>query len=307
MKKTKHTEEQIIGVVKQMEAGQAVRDLAQAMGVTDQTLYNWRSKYGGMEVSEGKRLKSLEDENRRLKEIVADLSLDKEALKAVISKKRVELVSARRDVVLVMNEYKFSERRACRLLNLDRATYRYDSRPDHNDKLREELVELARQNPRFGYRRLWILLTRRKGWKVETKRVHRLYKEEGLAVRRLRKKRIVRATPAESLITAPNQEWALDFVHDTVASGRSRRALTLVDVFTQECPAIEAGSGLCSWRVTRVLDRVIEVRLRPRSLRCDNGAGVDISQVPLRGHLKRPIRAGARTLRTACANRPSVV
>ena len=86
MKKTKHTEEEIIGVVKQMESGRAVKDLAREMGVTDQTLYNWRSKYGGMDVNEAKRLKALEDENRRLKEIVADLSLDKEALKAVIRK-----------------------------------------------------------------------------------------------------------------------------------------------------------------------------------------------------------------------------
>jgi len=86
MKKTKHTEEQIIGVVKQMESARAVKDLARETGVTDQTLYNWRSKYGGMDVNEAKRLKALEDENRRLKEIVADLSLDKEALKAVIRK-----------------------------------------------------------------------------------------------------------------------------------------------------------------------------------------------------------------------------
>ena len=86
MKKTKHTEEKIIGVVKQLEAGRSVKELARELGVTDQTLYNWKSKYGGMDVSEAKRLKSLEDENRRLKEIVADLSLDKEALKSVIRK-----------------------------------------------------------------------------------------------------------------------------------------------------------------------------------------------------------------------------
>jgi putative transposase len=86
MKKTKHTEEKIIGAVKQMEAGRSVKELARELGVTDQTLYNWKSKYGGMDVSEAKRLKSLEDENRRLKEIVADLSLDKEALKSVIRK-----------------------------------------------------------------------------------------------------------------------------------------------------------------------------------------------------------------------------
>lgn len=86
MKKTKHSEEKIIGAVKQMEAGRSAKEVAREMGVSDQTLYNWKSKYGGMEVSEAKRLKSLEEENRRLKEIVADLSLDKEALKAVIRK-----------------------------------------------------------------------------------------------------------------------------------------------------------------------------------------------------------------------------
>ncbi len=86
MKRTKYSEEQVIAVVKQMEAGRAVKDLARELGVTEQTLYNWKSKYSGMEIAEAKRLRSLEDENRRLKEMVADLSLDKEALKAVIRK-----------------------------------------------------------------------------------------------------------------------------------------------------------------------------------------------------------------------------
>ena len=86
MKKSKHTEAQIIGAVKQLEAGRSVKELARDLGVTDQTLYNWKSKYGGMEVSDAQRLRELEDENRRLKTMVADLSLDKEALKAVIRK-----------------------------------------------------------------------------------------------------------------------------------------------------------------------------------------------------------------------------
>jgi putative transposase len=86
MKKRKHTEEKIIGAVKQMEAGRPVKEVAREMGVTDQTLYNWKSKYGGMDVAEMKRLRALEDENRRLKEMVADLSLDREVLKAVIRK-----------------------------------------------------------------------------------------------------------------------------------------------------------------------------------------------------------------------------
>ena len=86
MKKTRYTEEQMIGAVKQLEAGRSAKEVARELGVADQTLYNWRAKYAGMEVSEARRLKELEDENRRLKTMVADLSLDKEALKAVIRK-----------------------------------------------------------------------------------------------------------------------------------------------------------------------------------------------------------------------------
>ena len=86
MKKSRHSEEQIIGVLKQMEAGRKVAELAREVGVSEATLYTWKSKYGGMEVSDARRLRELEDENRRLKQMVADLSLDKEALKVVIRK-----------------------------------------------------------------------------------------------------------------------------------------------------------------------------------------------------------------------------
>ena len=86
MKKGKHTEEQIIGVLKRVEAGQTVKEVARELGVSEATIYTWKSKYGGMEVSDARRLKELEDENRRLKHMVADLCLDKEALKGVIRK-----------------------------------------------------------------------------------------------------------------------------------------------------------------------------------------------------------------------------
>ncbi len=86
MKKGRFREEQIIGVLKQHEAGRKVTDLAREIGVSEATIYTWKSKYGGLEVSEARRLKALEDENRRLKSLVADLSLDKEVLKAVITK-----------------------------------------------------------------------------------------------------------------------------------------------------------------------------------------------------------------------------
>ncbi len=86
MKKSRFNEEQIIGILKQHDAGQKMTDLAREHGISEATLYTWKSKYGGMKVSEAQRLKALDDENRRLKHLVADLSLDKEMLKAVIRK-----------------------------------------------------------------------------------------------------------------------------------------------------------------------------------------------------------------------------
>lgn len=179
-------------------------------------------------------------------------------------------MSARRDVAFVMSEFRYSERQACKLLDLDRSSYRYESRPDRNAELRQQLITLARQKPRYGYRRLWAVLARR-GHKVNVKRVYRLYRQEHLAVRRLKRKRLERMAPVNAMPTAPNQEWALDFVSDGIANGRGIRILTVVDGFTRECPAIEVGVSLGSRRVTRVLERVIAERGTPQSLRCDNG------------------------------------
>jgi putative transposase len=86
MRKVRYTEEQIVGILKEGEAGIAVAELCRKYGISDQTYYNWKAKYGGMSVSDVRRLRQLEDENRRLKHLVADLTLDNQALKAVISK-----------------------------------------------------------------------------------------------------------------------------------------------------------------------------------------------------------------------------
>lgn len=173
-------------------------------------------------------------------------------------------------MAFVVDEYGYSERSACKLLNVDRSTYRYSPKPDHNGELREALVELAKQKPRYGYRRLWALLNRQ-GWDANPKRIYRLYRQEHLAVRRLNRKRICRAAPAPPQVTKANQEWALDFVSDALSSGRGIRFLTLVDSYTRECPAIEVDGSLSSRRVTRTLERIILERGVPNSLRCDNG------------------------------------
>ena len=169
-----------------------------------------------------------------------------------------------------MDEFHYSERQACKLISLDRTSYRYQPRPDHNAELRKQLLTLARQKPRYGYRRLCVLLERN-GHKASPQRIYRIYSEEHLAVRRLRRKRLVRPVPEGTSLTRSNQEWAMDFVSDGLATGRGLRILTVVDSFTRECPAIEVDTGLSSRRVTRVLDWVIEQRGRPEVIRCDNG------------------------------------
>ncbi len=116
-------------------------------------------------------------------------------------------------------EFRLSERTACKLLGVERSSYRYEPRPDRNIELREALVKLARQKPRYGYRRLHALLSRR-GHEVNVKRVYRLYLEERLAVRRRKRKHLVRDRALAPRLLRPNQEWAMDFIVDGLATGR---------------------------------------------------------------------------------------
>ena len=95
-------------------------------------------------------------------------------------------MSARRDAAFVMAEFHYSERQACKLVDVDRSSYRYEPSPDRNGKLREALVKLAREKPRWGYRRLWAVLSQR-GHDVNVKRIYRLYRQAHLAVRRLKR------------------------------------------------------------------------------------------------------------------------
>jgi len=123
-------------------------------------------------------------------------------------------------------KYAFTERRACRLLLVPISSFRYKPR-QNNDDLKERLIALAREKPRYGYRRLHVLLER-DGEHVNHKRVHRIYCEAGLALRRKKRKHCVRTHVPLGVYTEANQEWALDFVHDATASGRSIRVLNVI-------------------------------------------------------------------------------
>ena len=137
--------------------------------------------------------------------------------------------------------------------------------------LRERLKELAGQRRRFGYRRLHALL-RREGWRINHKAVHRIYVEEGLQVRKRKRKRLARVERQPMLMPqAPNQRWSMDFQHDLLATGQRFRTLNIVDDFCRECPAIEVDTSLPGARVVRVLDRLAETRGLPREIILDNG------------------------------------
>ena len=110
----------------------------------------------------------------------------------------------RQDVAFAMEQFSMTERRVCKLVGLDRSSYRYEPRPDHNAALRQQLLRLARQKPRYGYRRLHALLSRQ-GFAVSAQRVYRLYRAEGLMVRRLKRKRLARVRLSSNLMRR-NQE-----------------------------------------------------------------------------------------------------
>jgi putative transposase len=181
----------------------------------------------------------------------------------------MELVDQRADVSWLRVEYATSERRVCGLMGISVSSYRYQ-RKRTDEPLRTKLVELAREKPRFGYRRLQVLL-RRNGERVNHKRLHRVYREAGLSLRRKKRKHCVRVGKPLMAQTAANQEWALDFVHDAVECGRAIRVLSVVDAYTRECLALEVDTSFASRRVTRVLDGIVAERGKPAAIRCDNG------------------------------------
>ena len=169
-------------------------------------------------------------------------------------------------------EWSLSERHACGLAQVCRATVRYQAHGPEDESVRQRLRELAALRKRFGYRRLCTLL-RREGVVVNHKRVYRLYREEGLSLRRRKRKRLTSEGrgPGE-LASGPDEVWSLDFVSDCTARSRRLKLLTVVDTFTRESLAIEVDTSISGERVARVLDRVIAERgAQPDEIVLDNG------------------------------------
>jgi putative transposase len=167
--------------------------------------------------------------------------------------------------------YEISQRRACQMIGCDRMTVRYRSRRPDDPRLRERLRALAHERRRFGYRRLIVFL-RREGFVVNHKRLFRIYREEGLTVRKRKgRKRAVGMRAPMPVPERPNDLWAMDFVSDQLNSGRRFRIWAVYDVCTRQCVAALADFSLSGKRVARELDRLIALLGKPRAIVSDNG------------------------------------
>ena len=175
-------------------------------------------------------------------------------------------------MTVAIEQHGISERRACRLTGLARSTKRRRLRPPADDGLRQRMTEVARKRQRFGYRRITAVL-RREGLKVNHKHIYRLYRELGLPMRRRKRKHSGQrqAAAGTKALTMANQRWAMDFVSDTLAHGRTFRVLTIIDEHTRECLAMEADTSLPGLRVIRVLEQLAHTRGLPQEIQVDNG------------------------------------
>lgn len=180
----------------------------------------------------------------------------------------------RRTTVLpqVRTGWQLSERRACAILDVNRKMLHYRSVKRDDPVLRGRIQEIARSRIRYGYRWITVLL-RREGWMVNVKRVRRMYREEGLAlrVRAPKRRRAAMVREQRVLATAPNQSWSMDFMHDVLANGSKIRLLIIVDNYSRESLALEVDYGFKSTQVVEVLRRLVAERAAPQRIQCDNG------------------------------------
>jgi transposase InsO family protein len=182
----------------------------------------------------------------------------------------------RQAVCFLQERFGVSERRAGRVLGQQRSTQRQPPRKatEEEGRLVARMLELVREHPRFGYRRIWALL-RREGWRVNRKRVHRLWRQQGLKVPRKQRKKRRLGSSANSCVRRPAEHkdhvWAWDFLHDRPSDGRPLKWFTLVDEYTRECLALEGERGMTAKAVSAVLARVVRQRGAPLHIRSDNG------------------------------------
>ncbi|MEE8303407.1 MAG: IS3 family transposase [Candidatus Tectomicrobia bacterium] len=279
MANRRHKPEEIVSKLRQVDVlvgqGMARVDAIRQVSITEQTYYRWRKQYGGMGTDQLKQLKQLRQENEQLRRAVADLTIDKQILAEAAPGKLLSPSRRRRCIDLVRDMLGVSERRACRVLGQHRSTQRHLPRGrEDEERLVADMIELARQYGRYGYRRVAALL-REAGWSVSDGRIERLWRQEGLKVPQKQPKRGRLWLNDGSCIRLRakyvNHVWSYDFVHHRTDDGRVFRTLNVLDEFGRECLAIRVKRKLNSTDVIDVLTDLFILRGVPAYIRSDNG------------------------------------
>jgi putative transposase len=266
-----HSEEKIVYALRQVEAGKKVSEICREMGVSAQAFYSWEAAIrwvglGRVAGASPTARRKPEAENTGGGLDVGQTHFAGSALKKSLKP------GARRELVRRIREaYRLNERRACGLVGITRWSNRYESRCDPQEELRMRLKELAGSRTRYGYRRLTVML-RREGWKVNTKRVYRIYHEEQLQLRTAKRaKRAAHARVPLPQPAWPNQRWSMDFVNDRFADGRWFRILTVVDQYTRECLCAHADRAQTGEKAVEQMKNLVDSRGVPESITTDNG------------------------------------
>ncbi|WCK03912.1 IS3 family transposase [Agrobacterium tumefaciens] len=286
MKTSRFSEPQILVILRQAEGGVPVPELCREHGMSTASFYKWRAKYGGMDASMISQMKALEDENRRLKKMYAEMSMQAELLKEALGKKLTR-PSQRREPYGKCKHLPIGQGMAgqavalrgvsialaCRTFGVSETCYRYSAKlNDDNEQIADLLIGLTRAKKTWGFGLCFLYLRNVRGHRWNHKRVYRIYRELEFNLRIKPRKRLKRDKPDPLTVPeAPNLVWSMDFMADRLEDGRQFRLLNVLDDFNREGLGIEVDFSLPAERVIRSLNQIIEWRGKPFAIRVDNG------------------------------------
>ncbi|MBX4893883.1 MULTISPECIES: IS3 family transposase [Rhizobium] len=273
MKTSRFSEPQIMAILRQAEGGVPVPELCREHGMSTASFYKWRAKYGGMDASMISQMKALEDENRRLKKMYAEMSMQAELLKEALGKKLTRPSQRREMARKAVALRGVSIALACRTFEVSETCYRYSTKlNEENEQIADLLIGLTRAKKSWGFGLCFLYLRNVRGHLWNHKRVYRIYRELELNLRIKPRKRLKRDKPDTLIVPdQPNMVWSMDFMADRLEDGRQFRLLNVLDDFNREGLGIEVDFSLPAERVIRSLNQIIEWRGKPYAIRVDNG------------------------------------
>ena len=270
MRQSRFADEQMVAIVREADR-QPVADVAKRHGVSEQTIYVWRKRFGTLAASDVRRPEGVGSRERAAEE-ACGRARPRDRGNEGDRRKKLVSVQVRRAAVSYATGRGLSQRRACTLLSVARSALSYGPRKEVTDApALARMGELARVYPRYGYRRIQVFLGR-DGHAMSAGRAYRLWRAAGLQVPRKRpRRRVASGRPRPQAPTGANQVWSYDFVFDRCANGQQLKCLTVTDEWTREGLAIEVDGRIRSGRVIEVLARLVSERGAPLYLRSDNG------------------------------------